>query len=232
MATLLVGGVGVGASSALGQTKLADRAVVSFSAPEMGGVLAPRFIYERELAVEARFEALSDERFQASDEQPYLERHVSAALERHIAEALLENLEILPEPSSAELRQRSISARLLLAQRIGGDQMLARAALAEGISDGELWRLFQRQARASLYLDRMVTPMLDPSVAELKNLHRGGQTPFSGRAFEQVETALRRWYVARRLNAALSAFYESARSRVRIQSLARDSLSQTAREPN
>ncbi len=39
---------------------LVDRAVVRFEAPETGGARRPRFVFERELAFEARLEALSD----------------------------------------------------------------------------------------------------------------------------------------------------------------------------
>ncbi len=65
-----------------------DRAVVRFEAPETGGALRPQFVYERELAFEARLEALADAD-RAQGGAPYLDRHVRAALERHVAEELL-----------------------------------------------------------------------------------------------------------------------------------------------
>jgi hypothetical protein len=76
--------------------------------------------------------------------------------------------------------------------------------------------LFQRQARASLYLDRMVSPMLAPSDAELRALYRSERTPFRDAPFETILPGLRRWYVSTRLQTALAAYYQNARSRLRI----------------
>lgn len=205
--------------AANGRSLTVDRAVVAFTAPEMGGERWPRFIWQRELAFLARIEALSDRNFQPTAEQPYAERHQRAALERAIAETLLESFEIDPKPSADELKRRALGARLIVLQRIGGVEALTRAAQAEGIADGELWRTFQRQARASLYLDRMVAPMLEPTEAELRNLHQSGSTPFSAQPFEEARDDLRRWYVGRRLSGAIGAFYEGARSRIHVEQL-------------
>jgi hypothetical protein len=86
----------------------------------------------------------------------------------------------------------------------------------EGISARELVGLFQRQARASLYLDRMVAPMLAPSDAELRMLYRNERTPYRDAPFETILPALRRWYVAARLQEALASFYQNARARLEI----------------
>jgi hypothetical protein len=102
---------------------------------------------------------------------------------------------------------------------VGGAPALAEATRAEGISDWEVLGMLRRQARASLYLDRMVAPMLKPSDAELRAIHRTVQTPFRDRPFEQVAAPLRRWYVARRLATALASFYQNARSRLTITML-------------
>ena len=48
------------AGAAGNATTLVDRAVVRFDAPETGGIAHPRFVFERELAFEARLEALGD----------------------------------------------------------------------------------------------------------------------------------------------------------------------------
>lgn len=197
-----------------------DRAVVRFHAPETGGAAAPQFIFERELAFEARIEALSDQdRGKAA--APYLDRHVRAALERHIAEELLSRLPMDPEPVPGEVARRAESAREVLEQRVGGRDTLIAAAAAEGIDSGELDGLLRRQARASLYLDRMVAPMLDPSEAELRELHRSGATPFRGRRLGEVLEPLRKWYVGQRLSAALASFYQNARARVTVTYLTR-----------
>ena len=65
-----------------------DRAVVSFVAHDTGGVAVPRFVYERQLAFEARIEALTEGEVREGD-PPYRTRHLRAALDRHIAESVL-----------------------------------------------------------------------------------------------------------------------------------------------
>jgi hypothetical protein len=71
-----------------------------------------------------------------------------------------------------------------------------QAALAEGIDSRELTSILRRQARSSLYLDRMVAPMLAPSEAELgTSIARSDAVP--RRPFEEVEVLLRRWYVGK-----------------------------------
>jgi hypothetical protein len=193
-----------------------ERAVVRYSAPETGGSRSPRFIFERVLAFEARLEALADPDRSLSDAEPYRERHVRAALERNISEELLANLRIEPEPTPRELLRQATAARAMLVDRVGGGEAFERAARAEGIDEREIWRLLRRQARASLYLDRMVAPMLAPSDAELANLHRTIPTPFRALPYERARSSLRRWYVGRRLSAALASFYQNARARLEI----------------
>jgi hypothetical protein len=193
-----------------------DRAVVRFISPETGGAASPRFIFERVLAFEARIEALSDPDRPPGDQRPYRERDVRAALERHIAETLLASARIDPEPSEADVDRAASAARLMLTQRVGGPGRLERAAQAEGIDQREVLRILRREARASLYLDRMVEPMLAPSDAELRNIHRTVSTPFRGQPYDKIKDALRRWYVTRRMSAALSAYYQNARSRVQV----------------
>jgi hypothetical protein len=193
---------------------LVDRVVVRFTAPETGGVDQPRFVFERQLAFETRLEALGDATHRGSAEA-YPDRYVRAALERHMAETLLASLEITPEPTPHEFQQRQIAARQSLIQQIGQEQ-LEQACAIEGISPEELAELLARRARASLYLDRMVATMLTPSDTELRIVHRTTRTPFSDRPYEDVAPALSRWYIAQRLNVAVRAFYEGARSRIQV----------------
>lgn len=204
-------------TAALGAV-LVDAVAVRFSAPEMGGIDHPRFIFRRALSFEARLEALADPTFSVG-QVPYTGAHARAALERHIAETILESLEVSPVPSASELQARVEATRLALFVRAGGAQAVDEAARAEGLEPYEVLRIVQRQARASLYLDRMVAPMLDPSEPELRNLHAAGRTPFSKRPFAEVEQALRRWIVARRLREAVLNYYDGARSRVTLQVL-------------
>jgi hypothetical protein len=203
-----------------------DRIVVRWHAPETGGVAKPRFIFERELAFEARIEALADRGAggltAARAGEPgataaaHTQRHIRAALDRHIAETLLANLPIDPPPSPADIAKRAESARAVLEQRVQGRARLIAAAAAEGLSSDELDVILRRQARASLYVDKMIAPMLDPSDPELREVFRSGVTPYEGQPFDQIAPLLRRWYVGLKLSQALETYYQNARSRVRI----------------
>jgi hypothetical protein len=194
-------------------TTLVDRVVVRWHAPETGGPAKPQFIFERELAFEARLESLTDP---DPEPGPYHDRHVRAALDRHIAETLLASLPILPAPDPKIVAVRAEAARAILEQRVRGRPKLMAAAAAEGIGADEIDALLRRQARASLYLDRMIAPMLEPSELELRDLWRTGATPFKDQPFEEIAPALSRWYVGQRLSQATEAFFQNARARVTI----------------
>lgn len=204
-------------SPARAETEI-DRAVARFYVRETGGVQSPRFIYQRELAFEARLESLSEGEPRPGD-PAYRPRHVRAAFDRHVTETVLESLGIDPAPTQAEIARRVDEARLALIERVHGIVPLHEAAQAEGIAETEILRILRRQALASLYLDRMVAPMLVPTESELEAVHRTQRTPFSGRPFEEVEPALRRWVVEGRLSAALSAYYDGLRTRLVVTTL-------------
>jgi hypothetical protein len=125
-------------------------------------------------------------------------------------------LGVTPEPTKEEVLQRIEQARLSLLERVGGLLLLTEAARAEGIDDSEVLRFLRREAMASLYLDRMVSPMLDPTEAELRSVYRTQRTPFSGKPYDEVATALRRWYVGTRLAASLASFYDGLRTRLTV----------------
>jgi hypothetical protein len=200
-----------------GEPLLVDRAMVRFVASETGGLRSPQFIFGRMLAFEARIEALSEPRRALSDRRrPYLEHHVRAAMERHIAETLLASLAIDPEPSQKELDRQSVAAERMLVQRVGGASALESAAQAEGIDRREVYDLLRRRARASLYLDRMVAPMLVPSTVELKRVHLVAPEPLRSQPFSDARLGVERWYVARQLASAVASYYQGARSRVRV----------------
>lgn len=194
-------------------TVAVDRIVVRWYAPETGGIRKPQFVLARELAFEARLESLADP---DPDRAVYRDRHVRAALDRHIAEALLASLPVLPEPTPDEIATRAQGAWAMLEQRVGGRDRLLEAALAEGIDLEELNAMLRRQAKASLYLDRMIAPMLEPTDDELLALHRSGATPFNGRDLAGVKDALKRWYVSAKLAQALDTYFQNARLRVTI----------------
>lgn len=188
---------------------LLDRVVVRWHAPETGGIAKPQFVFERELAFEARIEALVDSEKQ---EGGYSERNVRAALDRHIAESLLASLPVVPEPKPEQIAARAEAARAILEQRVHGRDKLIAVAALEGISSDDLDAILRRSAHASIYLDRMVAPMLEPSELELRDVWK--QSPFKELGFDRAKPALQRWYVGQRLAQATDAYYQSARSRV------------------
>jgi hypothetical protein len=199
-----------------------DRVVARFESAELGGPDHPRFVFERELAFEARIEALAEKKRGFVLSAAYEDRHVRAALERHVTEEILRHLPIEPAVSADDIRRRSVTATLVLEARVGGRENLLAAAIAEGMEEGDLQVLVQRQARASLYLDHMVAPMLDPSDAELIEVLRAEPSPFRGQPFDQVATPLRHWYVEDRLVSALATFFQGARARIRIVVVGRE----------
>lgn len=210
---MLVASLGPSPRPAGAATSL-DRVVARWYAAETGGVLEPQVVFERELAFEARLEALAD-----PDSEPgvaYRERHVRAALDRHLAESLLAALAIVPKPTPSEIASRAEDARAIVEQRVRGRERLIAAAAAEGQSSNELDALLRRQARASLYLDRMVAPMLAPSELELRDALRSGTTPFGRQPFSAVAKPLTRWYAGQKLAQALEAYFQTARSRVTL----------------
>jgi len=200
---------------------LVDRAVVRFSAPDIGGVRSPRFVFERQLAFEARLEALADTAERPNSGQPYLRRHVRAALERIVAETLLSSLRVDPNPSEREIEVQTESARRILLDRVGGSDALRNAARAEGIADSEITRVLRRRARASLYLDRMVAPMLTPTRAELREIYMSARHPYRSMDLDRAEPLLRRWVVGQRLAEAIETYFQNTRQRLQIVLLPR-----------
>lgn len=192
---------------------LVDRVVVRWHAAELGGAANAQAVFERELAFEARLEALAEGQALGS---AYAPRYVRAALDRHIAESLLAGLPVHPAPTPREVAERAEAARAVLEERVGGRARLAEAAKIEGVDGLEVNRMLRRQARASLYLDRMVAPMLRPTDLELRELHASGATPYSNTPYEEVRALVARWTVANRLSQALESYYQNARSRITV----------------
>jgi hypothetical protein len=196
-----------------GEAVLVDRVVARFRPSDATGEAGVHVVFARELSFEARIEAMS--LGDAPDTRPS-ERHIRAALARHVTETLLGELPLEPAATPIEIGERAARARTLLEARVGGRARLARALALDHISGDELDALMRRAARASLYLDRMVAPLVEPSDAELRELHATGQTPFSDKPFVDAAPEVRRWVVSRRLAEALDAFYQRARARILV----------------
>ena len=217
--------------------KHVDRTVIRYFASELGGAFSPRFIFERELSFESRLQALSDPDRLKDASRPYSGRHIRTALERHIAESLLANLRVDPAPTEAEIARQTELARGILCNRIGGEPVFADAIAQEGMSEREVTNFLRRQARASIYLDRMIAPMLTPTRTELRQVYAVEHHPFVQFSFEEAEPLLRQWWIGHRLADAVEQFFSNARQRVSISLLienqdAVDSEPMKAEQPN
>jgi hypothetical protein len=210
-------------SKAAPRSETIDRVAVRWIARDTGGVRKPNFIFARELAFAARIEALSE---RLPIPTVYSDKNVRAAIERHITESMLASLPVDPKPTPKEVAIYAEAARGILLQRIGdgdasiGATKLDSARRAEGITNEELDLLLRRRARASWYLDKTIAPMLTPSELDLREVHRRGETPFTEQRFDDVQEALRRWYISTRLAAALDRYFRNARGRVQVYVIA------------
>lgn len=216
--------------SLVARAAVVDRVVFLFDAPETGGPEAPQLVFERELAFEARVEALAINEPLVDERGFIAERHVQAAIDRHIATELLahlpleRDLRVAPHPcddpdaplDESDLARRMKIARAVLTARARGAEGLRAAAEREGVGEVEVLRLLRREALAARYLDVMVTPMLAPSDAEVRDLQRATPTARE-RPFEEVRCELRRAVVSLRLASALAAFRQSSQARVHLR---------------
>ncbi len=199
-----------------------DRAVVRFYSPETGGTARPRFVDERTLAFEARLESMAERPEGVGD--GYQERHVRAALEHHVAEEMLASLAHkliagLPasrRPSDADLARVRQDLGRALFERLGGQAQVEAAATAEQLDASEVDAILYRQALAAWYLDRALSPILQPTEEQLREVFRTSAHPFRGRPFDQVREDLARWFVVERIRVAESAFFQGARTRVTV----------------
>jgi hypothetical protein len=199
-----------------------DRAVVRFYTPETGGAARPRFVDQRVLAFEARLESMAERPDGVGD--GYQERHVRAALEHHVGEEMLSSLarKLMAgsppnrRPSDEELARIGSGLSTALFERLGGKERVEQAAAAEELDPPELDAILRRQALAAWYLDRAVSPILEPSDEQLREVYRTSQHPYRGRPFDEVRGDLARWFVVERVRVAETAFYQGARTRVVI----------------
>ncbi|MEM1033988.1 MAG: hypothetical protein AAF928_10080 [Myxococcota bacterium] len=115
-----------------------DRVVVRWVSRATGGVRRPQFITARELAFEARLEAIVDgaargrERTRPSG-PPYLDKHIRSALERRIAESMLAQLPVDPKPSPRQVAIYAESARRIMIRRVAAPGLDARIAAGGGV---------------------------------------------------------------------------------------------------
>ena len=199
-----------------------DRPVVRFFAPEIGGAEQPRFVDERTLAFEARLEVIGERADGIG--AGYDDRQVRAALDHHLSEEMLASLagKLIAgsppwqRPTKADLDRIRNALGAALLERLGGDGRVQAAASAEGLDASEVDALWQRQALAAWYIQRAMSPVLEPSEEQLREAFRTATHPYRGKEFATVRDALRGWLVVERVRAAEAAFLQSARTRMRV----------------
>lgn len=188
-----------------------DAVAVRFFAPDTGGPAHPRFITHRELSFEATLLALEEDA--AGTLQT---RHVRAAIESHVADEMLAALPLEHALEASTLAHTVEMFRASVEQRAGGHIAVEHALKADGIDASELTALLQRQARAALYLDRTVTPILAFTEDQLRDTYRTTSHPFRARRFEDCREDLARWLLIERFHSAEQAYLQTARSRVTV----------------
>lgn len=193
-----------------------DRVIARFSAPETGGEAWPHFVFQRVLAFEARVSALEASGGVAQN-PPFRPQHVQRAFEQHVAEELLASLEVTPALREEEVVAFAENAWLEAAARVNGEEKLLLAAKSEGLSEWEVRRIYLRRARAGLYLDRMIAPMLKPTELSLRRYWQKNRSQFGERTYAEVREELSRRWVFQRLREVTLEFYQNARSRLTIE---------------
>ncbi len=194
------------------EESVVDAVAVRFFAPETGGAARPRFVSQRELAFEARIYA----RLEGEEDGALDDRHYRGALERRVAEQILAEIpgeRNIPREEVVRIGRELFS---VLVARMGGEAAFTKMTRAEGITPPEVTAMVERRARAALYVDRALTPLLNPSESQLRDLHRLGQHPYKSAKFEDVRRELRYWMVDERLRLAELSFLQSARTRITI----------------
>jgi hypothetical protein len=199
-----------------------ERVAARFWAPETGGAGHPRFIDDRTLAFEARLAAMA-ERSEGAGES-YEERHVRDALDHAVGEELLASLayKLLVElpatkrPSEADLARIQNDLGRASFDRLGGRARIDLAATAEGLDGADVEAILRRQALAAWYLDRSITPVLEPTEEQLREVFRTAAHPYRGQPYDAVRSALLRWLVVDLVRNAETAFLQTARARVKV----------------
>jgi hypothetical protein len=129
---------------------------------------------------------------------------------------MLASLPVERAPSAGTLVATVDAIRAGVEQRAGGHAVVEHALAADGIDATEFAVLIQRQARAALYLDRALPPVLTYTEDQLRETYRTTSHPFRGRRFEECRDDLARWLLIERFRSAEQAYLQTARSRVTI----------------
>lgn len=212
LAVILAAGGATTAPTLLKTKYTVDAVAVRFSSPETGGATRPRFITQRELSFDARLLACAEEGRLAEPQ----DRHIRAVVDQRIAIEMLSRLPLEPEPDTNALLRVARILEAAVIDRVGGEAVLQSAAAVEGFESREIDAMFLREARAALYVERAITPVLYPSDEVLRDVYRTTAHPYRGAKYEEVHDALERWFALERLRASELQFLQGARARVKV----------------
>lgn len=197
------------------QHRIVDGSAVRFLSAETGGSARPRFITVRQVSFEARLLASSEDG-RVTEPQ---DRHVRSAVELHVAIEMLSRLPLDPEPDAPALLRVARQLEGAVVDRMGGQSVLDAAADIEGFDAREIDSMFLREARAALYVERAISPVLYPTDDVLREVYRTTAHPFRGKKFEDAREPLARWFAFERLRAVETQYLQNARNRVTISYL-------------
>lgn len=129
---------------------------------------------------------------------------------------MLSRLPLDPEPDAAALLRVARILEAAVIDRVGGEAVLSKAGAIEGFDARDVDSYFLHEARAALYVERAISPVLYPTEDVLRDVFRTTAHPYRGAKYEDVHDALDRWFAFERLRAAESQFLQGARTRVKI----------------
>lgn len=190
---------------------IVDRTAVRYTVPETGGAAKPRFVTERELRFWARVEATLDEGVAPPE---FYGRYARTALDRFIAEDMLASLLIERGVEPRDLPKAALEAREELEARFTGQVHLADLMKLDGISENELSAFLRRRVRATIYVDRVIVPILKPGEDEIFQAFRTMPSPFRAFAYEDARGRFLRFYIQERFRSVSLDFVKSARARL------------------
>lgn len=139
-----------------------------------------------------------------------------AVLEQLVAEVLVfreaERL-ALAETSPEDVRR----GRAALAERVGGEDALARFAEDVDLAPSEIDLLVSRRAVVERFVQTNLRAGIEVSNEEIEREYAAGEHPFVGRPLADVRDALRAWMLETRFRAALDRWVRALRGRGRVR---------------
>lgn len=155
---------------------VAERTVARFQDPEASDAsMAQRFVFERELLIEAWLVAYERAPLSAAP-TAYDDKSLRAALDRHLIDEVLATRP-LPPKHEARVLAATLVARKVIEDSVGGAERLNAAltgAFGRKVTAPEVAELdiiVRRRARAEIWLEVAVAPPIEPTLVELAAFH-------------------------------------------------------------